>query len=308
MKKTGAVIVAAGCGKEAFQPFLPVGDSTVIRRLVITLKRAGINPVVVVTGYQGDKLEKHLSGLGVICLRNERYEETQMFYSICMGLRYIETLAEQVLVMPVKFPMLLLDTIELLLNTEAEAAAPVYGGQKGHPVLISSSRIGQILAYEGEEGLGGALLSAQREGWLQEVPVEDEGVVLAVESDHASAALEGERIDIHVQIQLCLGRDGIFFDSVTAQFLQLIDHTGSMQTACRQMHMSYTKGWQLLKYAERQLGFPLLNTHSGGAEGGFSRLTPEAVDFLERYLQMERELNEAGERLFGKLFQQKGAV
>jgi len=75
-----------------------------------------------------------------------------------------------------------------------------------------------------------------------------------------------------------------------------------MQTACRQMHMSYTKGWKILKEAERQLGYPLLVTQSGGAEGGFSQLTPKSKDFLDRYLRMEKELRMEGERLYKKYF------
>ena len=44
--RTGAVITAAGHKStiSRFQPMLPVGDSTVIRRIIITLKRAGIEP------------------------------------------------------------------------------------------------------------------------------------------------------------------------------------------------------------------------------------------------------------------------
>ena len=45
---------------------LPVGDSTVIRRIIITMRRVGIDPIVVVTGKQGDELEKHISDLEVI--------------------------------------------------------------------------------------------------------------------------------------------------------------------------------------------------------------------------------------------------
>ena len=67
--KTGAVIIAAGHKStiSRFQPMLPVGDSTVIRRIIITLKRAGIEPVVVVTGQKADEVEKHIAGLRVIC-------------------------------------------------------------------------------------------------------------------------------------------------------------------------------------------------------------------------------------------------
>ena len=58
--RTGAVIIAAGHKStiSRFQPMLPVGDSTVIRRIIITLKRAGIEPVVVVTGQKADEVEK----------------------------------------------------------------------------------------------------------------------------------------------------------------------------------------------------------------------------------------------------------
>lgn len=104
------------------------------------------------------------------------------------------------------------------------------------------------------------------------------------------------------QIQLTLERDEGFFGPSVAQFLSLIDHTGSMQTACRQMHMSYTKGWKILKAAEKQLGYPLLITQSGGAEGGSSLLTPKAKDFLVRFLGMEKELREDAQKLYQKYF------
>lgn len=46
--RTGAVIVAAGHKSPvAFRPMLPVGDTTVIRRIIITLQQAGVDPVVV---------------------------------------------------------------------------------------------------------------------------------------------------------------------------------------------------------------------------------------------------------------------
>ena len=96
--RTGAVIVAAGhkSKNSVFKPLLPVGDSTAIRRIIITLKRAGVSPIVVVTGDKADELEKHISNLQVICLRNEQYAVTQMFSSICMGLNYIEDLCDRV--------------------------------------------------------------------------------------------------------------------------------------------------------------------------------------------------------------------
>ena len=282
--RTGAVVVAAGhkSSVSSFSPMLPIGDSTVIRRIIITLKRSGIDPVVVVTGKQGDEVEKH----------------------ICLGLNYIEDLCDRVFILPAKFPMFLPETIKRMMDMDAQVVCPVFEGRRGHPVLVSSNIIGKLLNYKGEKGLRGALRQVDVDRCAWEVEVEDQGIILAVETDEdrAQGNLDNERLDIFPQIQLTLERDEGFFGPSVAQFLSLIDHTGSMQTACRQMHMSYTKGWKILKAAEKQLGYPLLITQSGGAEGGSSLLTPKAKDFLARFLGMEKELREDALKLYQKYF------
>ena len=304
--RTGAVVVAAGhkSSVSSFSPMLPIGDSTVIRRIIITLKRSGIDPVVVVTGKQGDEVEKHIAGLRVICLRNQNYGNTQMYNSICLGLNYIEDLCDRVFILPAKFPMFLPETIKRMMDMDAQVVCPVFEGRRGHPVLVSSNIIGKLLNYKGEKGLRGALRQVDVDRCAWEVEVEDQGIILAVETDEdrAQSNLDNERLDIFPQIQLTLERDEGFFGPSVAQFLSLIDHTGSMQTACRQMHMSYTKGWKILKAAEKQLGYPLLITQSGGAEGSSSLLTPKAKDFLVRFLGMEKELREDAQKLYQKYF------
>lgn len=305
--RTGAVIAAAGhkSSVTAFQPMLPVGDSTVIRRIIITLKRAGVEPVVVVTGNQGDQVEKHIAGLRVICLRNKDYEHVQMYDSICKGLNYIEDLCDRVFILPAKFPMFLADTIRQMLESDREIVCPVFDGRRGHPVLVSRSVISSLLAYKGERGLRGAIRKIGETIAVEEISVEDQGIILTVESDEdlEQRGFVVKQLDIYPQVQLTLERNTGFFGPSAAQFLSLIDHTGSMQTACRQMHMSYTKGWKILKEAERELGYPLLITQSGGTEGGYSQLTPKAGEFLKAYLAMERELKRRAEELYNQYFQ-----
>ena len=302
--KTGAVISAAGhSSREAvFQPMLSVGGTTVIRRIIITLKQAGVEPIVVITGQDGGRLEKHVAKMGVICLRNEAYETTKMFDSVEMGLRYIEGLCQRVLILPVKNPLFLADTVERLLQTEGKAACPVYHGRRGHPVLISTELIPGILSYDGSQGLRGALRQPDIHPLVEELPVEDQGIIMPIESDEDWENRKESRITLHSVCRLYLEGEEIFFGPGIAQFLSLVDHTGSMQTACRQMHMSYSKGWKIVKDAQKQLGFPLLVTRSGGAEGGFSQLTPQCRDFLRRYLDMEAELSAESRRLFEKYF------
>ena len=302
--KTGCLIVAAK--GDVARPMTPVGDSTVIRRIIITMKQAGIEPVVVVTGQNGDELEKHVARLNVIFLRNEDYGKTQMFDSIRMGLSYMSKLCGRVFVLPAKFPLFLPLTIRRMTEERGPVVCPTYGGRGGHPVLISSSVIPRILAYQGDMGLKGAIRQLEDEGLVTRVAVEDMGTIQSVESLSPAGQevplKEGEQIPVSPDAPLILSRNEKFFDPAGAQFLFLIQHTGSIRTACRQMHMSYTKGWAMIKEAQEQLGFPILETQSGGAKGGSSRLTLKAQSFLERYMDMARQLREEAGQLFELYF------
>ncbi len=305
--RTGAVILAAGhkSSTTAFQPMLPIGDTTAIKRIIVTLQQAGVEPIVVVTGHQADELEKHISKMRVICLRNEEYQTTQMFDSICRGLNYIEDLCDRVLLMPTKAPLLLSETIAKVMESRAPIVCPVFEGRRGHPVMIEKAWIRRLIFYRGELGLRSFLREPEVDAVLEEIPVEDDGIIRAVESDEECKRVmagHGGKIPLHSRVSLYLSCDEVFFGPGIAQFLTLIDHTGSMQTACKQMHMSYSKGWKIMKTAERELGYPLLVTQSGGAEGGFSQLTPKTKDFLERFLAMEQEMNGCAKSLFEKYF------
>ena len=85
----GALIVAAGMSSRMgdFKPMLNIGSISIAQRIVATFHQAGVNKIVVVTGYNAAQLERHLSNSGLIFLRNEAYATTQMFDSAKIGLR-----------------------------------------------------------------------------------------------------------------------------------------------------------------------------------------------------------------------------
>ena len=90
--EVGALIVAAGMSSRMgeFKPMLNIGTISIAQRIVATFNRSGVNKVVMVTGYNAVTLERHLAGNGIIFLRNENYETTQMFDSVKIGLRYLQ--------------------------------------------------------------------------------------------------------------------------------------------------------------------------------------------------------------------------
>ena len=95
--KTGVVIVAAGLSSrmKAFKPMLPLAGSTVIRALIDTMKKANIEPIIVVVGKNSQELIEHLSDLPVETVVNSDYAKTDMFFfrlfGVCQDKRAMQT-------------------------------------------------------------------------------------------------------------------------------------------------------------------------------------------------------------------------
>ena len=70
---TAALIVAAGMSSRMgdFKPLLNIGSISIAQRVVATFQQAGVEKIVMVTGYNAVMLERHLAGNGVVFLRNE---------------------------------------------------------------------------------------------------------------------------------------------------------------------------------------------------------------------------------------------
>lgn len=88
-----------------------------------------------------------------------------------------------------------------------------------------------------------------------------------------------------------------------AELLERVDRMQSLRQATMSMEMAYSKAWRVLKTAERELGFPLLDTSTGGKGGGGATLTPEARRFLESYRAFERAVRSYADEAFGEMIQ-----
>ena len=306
--KTGALILAAGrsAHMEELKPMLKMGQTTMIQKEIDTIRRAGISPIVVVTGYQAEVLERHISHRGAVCIRNKRYETSQMYGSICMGLRHIQKKADRVLLFPADVPMISAETIVRMSEASGSIAVPVYHGEKGHPVMLSREVFGHILAYRGGRGLRGAM-DAWEEG-VQEVEVEDPGILLDTNTkvDYESLLqYEKERQrrgELSFRAGVSLYHQEECFNALTADFLEAVAESGSMLGACQLRDISYSKGWKMIKIAEAQLGIQFLERQPGGSKGGFSVLTPEGKAFLEKFRRMETAVQAAAEAAFEEIF------
>ena len=303
--RIGALIVAAGMSSRMgdFKPLLSIGSISVAQRVVATLTQAGVDKIVMVTGYNATALERHLSGNGIIFLRNENYQTTQMFDSVKIGLEYLKDKCDKLLFTPVDVPLFTAKTVKALLDSAAELAAPVCDGVQGHPILISRQLIPEILNDNGEMGLRGAIdrCSAQ----LRQIAVEDFGTIHDADTpEEFSRLLEYHNSQlVRPVINVSLNKEKPFFDSKIAMLLMLIDETKSVRAAGQRMQLSYSSCWNIIRTLESQLSYTLIERSQGGAGGSTSVLTPKGRELLERYSAYEKMLKDQANALYDQYFE-----
>ena len=300
----GALIVAAGMSRRMgeFKPMLSIGSISVAQRVVATLSQAGVGKIVMVTGYNATMLERHLSGNGIIFLRNDHYETTQMFDSVKIGLRYLLDRCDRVLFTPVDVPLFTAKTVKTLLDSGAPLAAPMCGGRQGHPILIANGLIPEILRDSGEMGLKGAMDRCSVT--LLRIDVEDLGTIHDADTpEDFSLLLECHNSQlVRPVVSVSLTREKPFFDSKIAMLLMLIDETRSVRAAGQRMQLSYSSCWNIIRTLESQLSFSLIERTQGGAGGSQSRLTDRGRELLERYNAYEKHLKEQANALYDRYF------
>ena len=300
-----ALIVAAGMSSRMgdFKPMLNIGSISIAQRVVATFQQAGVEKIVMITGYNATLLERHLAGNGIVFLRNEEFRTTQMFDSVCIGLRYLKDKCDRVLFTPVDIPLFTAATVRALLETDAPLACPAVDGETGHPTLIAASLFGRILSDSGSDGLRGAL---ERCGaGMTLLPVEDRGILHDADTPEDYKALlkfHNEQL-VRPVLSVSLAREKVFFDSRAAMLLQLIDETQSVRSACQRMQVSYSSGWNVIRTLESQLSRTLIRRSQGGKGGGKSSLTEDGKLLLERYEAFSEALRDQAGVLFDDYFE-----
>jgi molybdate transport system regulatory protein len=81
--------------------------------------------------------------------------------------------------------------------------------------------------------------------------------------------------------------DGSALGPGKVRLLELVAETGSIRKAAAGMKMSYRKAWLLLQALERTFGAPLVETATGGSQGGGARLARLGRDVVARYRTLE---------------------
>lgn len=95
------------------------------------------------------------------------------------------------------------------------------------------------------------------------------------------------------------------FGPGVAELLERVDRLKSLRKATISMDMAYSKAWKIITVAEKNLGFKLLDSVTGGKGGGGAQLTREARDFLASYRRFEQAVNTYADGAFSDIMDTK---
>ncbi len=184
------IVLAAGRSSRmegANKLLLPWETQCVLQVVVERICEVGLGEVVVVTGHQRAEVEKALSRYPVRLVHNPDFAEG-MAASIRVGVEaaasekgYLFALGD----MPQVVGKTMLKVAEALKSSET-IAVPVCDGRRGHPVAIGSAYRDALLALKGDRGARPIL--AKNAAHVVEVPVEDEGIFVDVDTRESYGA------------------------------------------------------------------------------------------------------------------------
>jgi molybdate transport system regulatory protein len=84
--------------------------------------------------------------------------------------------------------------------------------------------------------------------------------------------------------------------------LRLIGESGSINAAAKAMGIPYRKAWTYIDAMEKRLGFPLVQRSKGGAGGGVSTITPQALVLLAKFHTLQEGVQALIDAKFREIF------
>jgi molybdenum cofactor cytidylyltransferase len=192
----GAIVLAAGGSSRMGAPkqLLTVAGQPMVRRVTEVVCAAGLDQVVVVVGASAERVVQALEGLSVQIVTNPDWMEG-MSSSLKLGLDALGPDIQGALVVladqPGLTPGLLHSLVTRYRITGAPIIVPFYEGQRGNPVLFDRSLFAELQAVEGDQG--GRALLARYQASLERVAVDDDAVLLDVDTrqDYQALDIEG---------------------------------------------------------------------------------------------------------------------
>lgn len=144
-----AIVLAAGESKRMGRPkmLMPWGHTTVFGKVIETLKDAGLENIVVITGALHEKIVSE-SDQNISYVKNKDFSNGEMLVSVKVGLNYIKKLLGAALIVLGDQPQIQVETVKKILEryqlTQHSIIVPSYKMHRGHPWLVDQTYWSEI--------------------------------------------------------------------------------------------------------------------------------------------------------------------
>ena len=177
MPAVEGIVLAAGLSSRTgrYKMALRLGEKAVIQHSVESMYEM-VRRVLVVVGWKAERIRELLADYAnVEIVMNEEFRRG-MFSSIKAGIARVE--APSFFLLPGDHPLVDADVYRKMLTVSGDIVIPTFGGRRGHPVLMASHLIPEILDQPSESTLRDFI---RRKGHTA-VAVEDEGILLDIDT------------------------------------------------------------------------------------------------------------------------------
>ncbi|MCR4338057.1 MAG: nucleotidyltransferase family protein, partial [Candidatus Omnitrophica bacterium] len=192
------ILLAAGLSSRfgSSKALVPLDENeTLIEHLQDTLIQSVVNHVVVVLGANADltqpKIRNHPK---ITFIKNKNYllGQTSSFQA---GLTIAPTNTQGILLLPIDYPFVKVETINTLIknfqNHHASILIPTYKNHRGHPPIFHSSWRDAFYKLDPSEGINS--LIHQNESEVKIFPCSDPGVILTFNSPQEWEKIQAQR-------------------------------------------------------------------------------------------------------------------
>jgi len=204
MTEIAAVILAAGRssryrargGAEASKLVADYRGVPLVRAVADAALGSRARPIFVVTGHARAEVEAALAGLPLTFVDNPDFA-TGLASSLKTGIGALPPGVGGAIVLLGDMPEIQARVIDSLVdrfaaNPDAVAAAPVFAGHRGNPVLLSQSLFAKVARLDGDEGARRLLREADAT-LVIDVPFDDVAVTLDIDTPDDLAAARNSR-------------------------------------------------------------------------------------------------------------------
>ncbi len=134
------------------KPLIRLQGVPLISRKLVALSGAGVDEVVVVTGYAGREVEQQVQNFPVTVVYNPLHADGQEG-SVRLGLAALSGEFDAVFVMPSDLPLISADDLIELISAFKKRVAghvvvPYVNGQRGNPILLDEVALAEILTSD----------------------------------------------------------------------------------------------------------------------------------------------------------------